>query len=115
MDLLLLWNMFNDDEENEPEWQIHRVREEHIKINNFYENVVLYYSLIDFKTHFHVRRETFEVLIQHIGPYLLQLDNWPKILLEKQIAVALWIFGNQEVYRLAIIKSISYITIKIHR
>lgn len=44
MDLFLLGNIiFDDNEENE--LQIRRMREEHVKINNFYENVVLHYSL----------------------------------------------------------------------
>ncbi|XP_071582365.1 putative nuclease HARBI1, partial [Temnothorax nylanderi] len=59
----------------------------------------VYSFLIDFKSHFRITRETFELLIQHIGPSLLQRDNCPKILPAKQIAIALWIFGNQEVYR----------------
>lgn len=129
MDLLILWNIFNNNEENENVLQIRRIREQHIRIRHFYENVVLNYSLtgkkyrhsfsfiyilyyfvillyvysflIDFKSHFRITRETFELLIQHIGPSLLQRNNYPKILPATQIAIALWIFGNQEVYRLA--------------
>lgn len=70
----------------------------------YYTFFKYYYMFIvfflDFKSHFRIRRETFEVLVQHIGPYLLQQDNWPTVPSEKQIATALRIFGNQEVYRL---------------
>lgn len=71
----------------------------------YYSICILFF--LDFKSHFRITRQTFEVLIQHIGPYLLQNYNFPTILPEKQIAIALWILGNQEVYRLIII-SISY-------
>lgn len=42
---ILLWNiLFNNDEENN-DWEIALRREQHLKINNFFENVILFYSL----------------------------------------------------------------------
>lgn len=46
MDIFLLWDVFfNDDENNYNDWEIAHLREPHLKINNYFENVVLYYSL----------------------------------------------------------------------
>jgi len=46
MDLLVLWNIiFNNNEENENMLQVRRIREQHIRISHFYENVILNYSL----------------------------------------------------------------------
>lgn len=46
MDILAVWNVFfNNNEEDEYDWPIDHDRELHIKINNFFENVVLFYSL----------------------------------------------------------------------
>ncbi|XP_036143362.1 uncharacterized protein LOC114254615 [Monomorium pharaonis] len=84
MDLLVLWNaIFNNNEKDENVLQVRRIREQHIRISQFYENVILNYSLTDFKSHFRVTRGTFQLLIQHIGPTLLQRDNCPKILPDK--------------------------------
>jgi len=44
MDVFLIWNVFLNDEEDD-NWEIVPPREEHLKINNFFENVVLFYSL----------------------------------------------------------------------
>ena len=45
MDIFFLWtNYFNNDENNN-NWEIAHKRERHLKINNFFENVVLFYSL----------------------------------------------------------------------
>jgi len=46
MDIFLLWDVFfNNDENNYNDWEIVRPREPHLKINNFFENIVLHYSL----------------------------------------------------------------------
>ncbi|XP_066585769.1 uncharacterized protein [Prorops nasuta] len=74
-------------------------RENHLKVQNYFSNIVLHYSLSDFKAHFRVTRFTFELVLQKIGPCLVRRRNAPKVLPEKQFAMALWIFGNQEVYR----------------
>lgn len=144
----MLGDLFFNNEENEDDnWEIVR-RREHLKINHYFENVVLNYSLtgnkttrifmflfydvyiiiflhyfiilsidvynsmfiivflyrfiIDFKSHFRVERNTFEHLIQTFGAALLEDDNSPKLPPAKQLAIALWFFGNQEVYRLII-------------
>ncbi|XP_066596306.1 uncharacterized protein [Prorops nasuta] len=73
-------------------------RQNHFRIPNFFTNVALRYSLTDFKSHFRVNRETFEILIATIGPNLVERGSF-RISVAKQIAIALWIFGNQEVYR----------------
>ncbi|XP_024884070.1 putative nuclease HARBI1 [Temnothorax curvispinosus] len=103
MDMFLIWDIiFNDDEENNEDnndWEIVHLREQHLKINNFFENVVLFYSLTDFKSHFRVQKNTFEQLIQTFGLALWDNDDSPKLPPAKQLAIALWIFGNQEVYR----------------
>ncbi|XP_066603043.1 putative nuclease HARBI1 [Prorops nasuta] len=39
------------------------------------------------------------MLLEKIGPCLMQTFNGPKILPFKQLAITLWILGNQEVYR----------------
>jgi len=44
MDVFLVWNVFLNDEEND-NWELAPPRREHLKINNFFENVVLFYSL----------------------------------------------------------------------
>ncbi|XP_067204184.1 putative nuclease HARBI1 isoform X1 [Linepithema humile] len=131
MDILLFWNIFfNNNEENNNDWEIAHRRERHLKINNFFENVALVYSLtgnhktiltyylffiisfiivflhyfiIDFKSHFRIDRNTFEYLIQTFGAALLEnnpiLKKCPKLSPSKQLAIAVWFFGNQEVYR----------------
>lgn len=46
MDIFLLRDVFfNNDENNYNDWEIAHLRVPHLKINNFFENVVLYYSL----------------------------------------------------------------------
>jgi len=45
MDVFLIWNVFLNDDEEDNNWEIAPPREEHLKINNFFENVVLFYSL----------------------------------------------------------------------
>ncbi|XP_071651177.1 putative nuclease HARBI1 isoform X2 [Temnothorax longispinosus] len=100
MDIFLLWNVFfNNDEDNEANWQMHHVREPHLKISNYFENIVLFYSVTEFKSHFRINKNTFEQLTQDLGPSIIERDNSPNLPPHKQIAIALWIFGNQEVYR----------------
>lgn len=42
----ILWNIFfNNDEEDDYDWQIVRMREQHHRIYNYFENVVMFYSL----------------------------------------------------------------------
>lgn len=68
-----------------------------------YNSAIFVYSfMLDFKSHFRVQRDTFEQLAQTIGPALIERENAPNMPPVKQIAIALWIFGNQEVYRLLI-------------
>ncbi|XP_066589412.1 putative nuclease HARBI1 [Prorops nasuta] len=97
LELIIIWNEIANQQNNNIILPINRER--HIRINNYFENIVLYYSLTDFKTHFRVTRETFEELLQNIGPLLLQRRH--QIQVEKQIAITLWLLGNQEVYRMS--------------
>ncbi|XP_032689885.1 putative nuclease HARBI1 [Odontomachus brunneus] len=98
MDIFLLWNFFFNNDENNDREIAHR-REQHLKINNFFEIIVPLYSLTDFKSHFRIERNTFEHLIQTFGAALLENDDSPKLPPAKQFAIALWFFGNQEAYR----------------
>lgn len=54
---------------------------------------------LDFKYHFRLEKETFEQLVQELGPALYSDQRPDKISPYKEIAIALWYFGNQEVYR----------------
>ncbi|XP_018394875.1 PREDICTED: putative nuclease HARBI1 [Cyphomyrmex costatus] len=55
---------------------------------------------MNFKSHFRIERNTFEQLIQTFGlALLIENDDSPQLPPAKQLAIALWIFGNQEVYR----------------
>lgn len=53
----------------------------------------------DCKTHFRVEKGTFEQLIQEFGPLLYTGRGSNKISPDKHIAISLWFFGNQKVYR----------------
>lgn len=44
MDLLFLWNVIINNNENDDDWQMYHVREPHLKISHF-ENIVLQYSV----------------------------------------------------------------------
>jgi len=45
MDILFLWNVIINNNENDDDWQIYHVREPHLKINHYFENIVLQYSV----------------------------------------------------------------------
>ncbi|XP_066585431.1 putative nuclease HARBI1 [Prorops nasuta] len=91
------WNLFFNNNESDDFLLVER--EKHAKIIGYYENTVPRYSLSDFKSHLRVTKEIFELLIIKLGPNLLQRTEYQKIMPSKQIAIALWIFSNQEVYR----------------
>ncbi|XP_066587646.1 putative nuclease HARBI1 [Prorops nasuta] len=90
--------IFGDDEEEDAVIPIQR-REDHIRIENYFLYIACNYSLSDFKSHFRLKRETFEILLQQIGGELLRKHHAPKVDPAKQLAITLWVFGNQEVYR----------------
>ncbi|XP_066600764.1 putative nuclease HARBI1 [Prorops nasuta] len=99
MNLLQLWNtMFDDDEEGNEDLALYE-RESHLKIKDFFPNVALNYSLTDFKSHFLLSRSTFENIIQKFSPCIVSRAGCPQVCPDKQMAMSLWIFGNQEVYR----------------
>lgn len=45
MDILFLWNVIINNNENDDDWQIYHVREPHLKINHYFENIILQYSV----------------------------------------------------------------------
>ncbi|XP_066600585.1 putative nuclease HARBI1 [Prorops nasuta] len=93
MDLVNILNILFDDDDtsNDPI----QSRENHIRFEGYFENILNNYSLTDFKSHFHLSRVTFQLLIEKIGPCLLR-NGLTKINPEKQLAITLWILGNQE-------------------
>ncbi|XP_051167784.1 putative nuclease HARBI1 [Leptopilina boulardi] len=67
------------------------------KTENYFELIIPRFSLSDFKSHFRMSRTTFEELSLMIGPDLItEQSNVPVM---KKLAIAIWIFGNQEVHR----------------
>ncbi|XP_018364042.1 PREDICTED: putative nuclease HARBI1 isoform X1 [Trachymyrmex cornetzi] len=56
-------------------------------------------DLRDFKSHFRVEKHTYEMLVQTLEQRLHREHSPEKMPPGKQIAIALWFFGNQEVYR----------------
>ncbi|XP_066596572.1 putative nuclease HARBI1 [Prorops nasuta] len=102
MDLLQMWNVIAEDSEEESEdleSVLGQERQQHLRIESFFENTVLYYSLTDFKSHFRLSQSTFERILEKVGPCLVRRDGCPKVQPDKQFAIALWVLGNQEVYR----------------
>ncbi|XP_066585455.1 putative nuclease HARBI1 [Prorops nasuta] len=102
MDLLQVWNVIAEDSEEESEdlkSVVGQERQQHLRIEGFFENTVLYYSLTDFKSHFRLSQSTFERILEKVGPCLVRRDGCPKVQPDKQFAIALWVLGNQEVYR----------------
>ena len=54
----------------------------------------------DFKNHFRITERWFEIVLQEIGDKFISPDakNLP-IPADKQLAITLWVLGNQESYR----------------
>ncbi|XP_066583798.1 putative nuclease HARBI1 [Prorops nasuta] len=99
MDLSNMYDILLSDEDDSTDEFLVLNREQHLRINSYYETVVCNYSLSDFKSHFRLSKPTFELLIQKFGPCFLRQANSPKVQPCKQLTVTLWILGNQEVYR----------------
>ncbi|XP_036150752.1 uncharacterized protein LOC118648537 isoform X3 [Monomorium pharaonis] len=97
MDIQGMWDLFfdhpSDDDDNFP-----HQREFHFKVPDFFENIVSAYSLTDFKSHFRLEKATYERLVQSLGGRLRRDRGAEKMSPDKQIAITLWILGNQEVY-----------------
>ncbi|XP_066590789.1 putative nuclease HARBI1 [Prorops nasuta] len=81
--------LFHEDDDVSDNFS-HLTRERHIRINEYYENVICHYSISG-------KLKLF--IFHHIGPCLLRRANCPKQYPPIQLAVTLWILGNQEVYR----------------
>ncbi|XP_043479943.1 uncharacterized protein LOC122509767 [Leptopilina heterotoma] len=90
-----------DDEEEENDDNVSIIiakeRENHTKNENFFELIVPMYSLSDFQSHFRMSRTTFEELGLILGPRLNTV--YSNIPVMKKLAVEIWTFANQEVYR----------------
>ncbi|XP_066589735.1 putative nuclease HARBI1 [Prorops nasuta] len=101
MDYMNIWNILFEDDDEEDDLLIlySSNRETHKRIENYIPQVLLNYSLSDFKSHFRLSKATFEALLEKIGSCLLQTPDGPKIMPFKQLAITLWVLGNQEVYR----------------
>ncbi|XP_043482557.1 putative nuclease HARBI1 isoform X2 [Leptopilina heterotoma] len=97
------YNVIFDEEEEDEDDLVNlclrnlKEKEEHPKIEDFFEETVPRYSLSDFQSHFRMTRTTFEALSLMFGPDL----NTPylNVTVTKKLAIAIWTFANQEVYR----------------
>nr|XP_012224230.1 PREDICTED: putative nuclease HARBI1 [Linepithema humile] len=99
MDLQGIWEAFFDNPSDDEYEYFPPERERHNRIPHYFENIVLTYSLTDFKSHFRVEKHTYERLVQDLGQRLYREQGVEKMSPGKQIAITLWFFGNQEVYR----------------
>ncbi|XP_066592786.1 putative nuclease HARBI1 [Prorops nasuta] len=99
MDHLHTWTTIFDDDEEVIEDIMTYDRENHLRIEEFYTNIALNYSLTDFKSHFRLFRTTFETVLEKIGLCIVSRTGHPKVNPDKQLAMTLWVLGNQEVYR----------------
>ncbi|XP_030757991.1 putative nuclease HARBI1 [Sitophilus oryzae] len=74
-----------------------------LAVANYITNIALIYSPDDFKSHFRLRRETFEFLLNILAPYLKTKGRTgvgrPTETPEKQLLVSLCMLANQEVFR----------------
>ncbi|XP_071577217.1 uncharacterized protein [Temnothorax nylanderi] len=101
MDIQGMWDLFFDHpSDDDDEDYFPPQREFHPKIPDFFENIVSTYSLTDFKSHFRLEKTTYERLVQTLGGRLHRDRGAEKMSPDKQIAITLWVLGNQEVYRL---------------
>ncbi|XP_071577213.1 putative nuclease HARBI1 isoform X1 [Temnothorax nylanderi] len=100
MDIQGMWDLFFDHpSDDDDEDYFPPQREFHPKIPDFFENIVSTYSLTDFKSHFRLEKTTYERLVQTLGGRLHRDRGAEKMSPDKQIAITLWVLGNQEVYR----------------
>ncbi|XP_032690663.1 uncharacterized protein LOC116853635 isoform X1 [Odontomachus brunneus] len=100
MDIQRYWDLLFDnpsDEDDDIDY-LPPEREFHPKVPEFFETVVLTYSLTDFKSHFRLEKHTYERLVQDLGPQLYRERGAVKMSPHKQVAITLWCLGNQEVY-----------------
>ncbi|KAK4875415.1 hypothetical protein RN001_011837 [Aquatica leii] len=100
-----------DSSESEDEFVINELhctkktkRRQRIAVEKYIENVAAHYDAEEFRSHFRLRRETFEHLLQILAPALLQ-QNAKGVgrhthSAEMQLLVALSMLANQVVYRL---------------
>ncbi|KAL6265691.1 hypothetical protein P5V15_003038 [Pogonomyrmex californicus] len=72
------------------------------KITDFVERVIPGYTRRVFKEHFRIFPETFEVVLQLIGPGLRAINTLPgrkPISAEKQLLIAIWFMSTPDSYR----------------
>ncbi|XP_051155337.1 putative nuclease HARBI1 [Leptopilina boulardi] len=99
----MIFNKEDEDNEEEEEDIIcfhiskENNREEHPKNENYFEETIPRFSLSDFQSHFRMTRTTFEELTLILAQDL----STPKlnVPVPKKLAIAIWTFSNQEVYR----------------
>ncbi|KAL5017911.1 hypothetical protein ScPMuIL_003633 [Solemya velum] len=66
-----------------------------VRIVQYVESIVPLYSELDFRSHFRMRRGTFQMLCECLGPILTER----KLSLEKKLLSTMWLLANQESYR----------------
>ncbi|XP_015780049.1 PREDICTED: uncharacterized protein LOC107357926 [Acropora digitifera] len=73
------------------------------RINDYFEVTVPRYQHDVFRSHFHMTRRTFELLVHMIGPseHISKGNSFGRPVLDprKQIAMSLWMMANQETQR----------------
>ncbi|VEN45580.1 unnamed protein product [Callosobruchus maculatus] len=86
-------------EEEEEEGQGHVQTLE--KTANFAEYTIVQFNDKQFKQHFRLNRETFEILLRELNNdnMLVVQAGQPEILLEKQLLITLWCLANIECFR----------------
>lgn len=72
------------------------------RIRNFIERTIPGFMANEFQSHFRLKRQSYEMLIQYLSPFLKKHDGSvgkPQIAVEKQILSALWLLATPDSYR----------------
>ncbi|XP_060588032.1 putative nuclease HARBI1 [Ruditapes philippinarum] len=67
-----------------------------VRVEGYVPDVVNHYSDIEFKSHFRMKRSTFEQLCTDVAPYMRRERTMK---LETKMLATLWMLGNLECYR----------------
>ncbi|XP_051170456.1 uncharacterized protein LOC127287510 [Leptopilina boulardi] len=98
---MILEDDADDEEEDEEVLQllaaVERDRRAVPKTQNYFEEIIPRFSSSEFQSHFRMSRATFEQLTRILAPDLQGLHSVVPV--AKKLSVALWYFGNQDVYR----------------
>ncbi|KAK9688385.1 DDE superfamily endonuclease [Popillia japonica] len=80
-----------------------KTKRKRLAIDNYVNNVALMYNPDDFKSHFRLRRDTFEQLLETLGPFLRASNPMgigrPTHTIEKQLLITLSMLSSQNVFR----------------